>query len=69
MTQEYFLVGYVKFLVYNDKSASIAALSVNIERLIGEMLAEMCEKMAPNCFFRLDQLKRSRDQHWDEIIS
>ena len=40
----------------------------NIERVIGEILAEMCKKGAQNWKFRLGHRKRSRRLHLHEII-
>ena len=38
---------FLKYLVYTDKPpASIAALEANIKRLVGEILAEVCKKVA-----------------------
>lgn len=65
---DYFLWGYVKSLVYADKPASIQALEDNITRVIGEIPADMLEKVTQNWTSRMDHLKRSRGQHLHEII-
>lgn len=65
---DYFLWGYVKSLVYQDKPASIGALEDNISRVIGEIPLDMLEKVVQNWTFRVDHLKRSRGQHLHEVI-
>ena len=61
---DFFIWDYMKSLVYTDKPASIA----NIERVIGQIPVEMCEKVAHNWCFQLDHLKRSRRPYLHEII-
>ena len=65
---DYFLWGYVKAYVYADKLASIDALEDNRETFIGEIPAEMLERVRQNWTKRMDQLRRSRSQHLHEII-
>ena len=49
-----FLWGYVKYFVYKDKPALIAALAINIERVSVEIKTEMCEKEAQNLTFQME---------------
>ena len=65
---DYFLWGYVKAHVYTDKPASIDALQDNIEAFVREIPAEMLVRVCQNWTKRKDLLKRSRCQHWHEII-
>ena len=65
---DYFLWDYVKAHVYTDKPASIDALEDNIEAFIREIPAEMLERVCQNWTKRMDHLKRSRGQHFHEII-
>ncbi|XP_074036992.1 uncharacterized protein isoform X2 [Leptinotarsa decemlineata] len=65
---DYFLWGYVKSKVYSNKPATIPALEDNISEEIRAIPAEMLEKVAQNWTFRMDHLRRSRGQHFNEII-
>ena len=49
--------------VLNIVSTLIAALAVNVKRVIDKITEEMCEKVTKNLTFRMDHLKRSRGQH------
>ena len=68
MPLEYFLWGNVKAHVHTDKPASIDALKDNIEAFIREIPAKMLERLCQNRTKRMDNLRRSRGQHWHEII-
>ena len=50
----YFLWGYVKTLVYADKTETIDNLEDNICHVIADIRAQMLEKIIENWTFRLD---------------
>ena len=60
---DYFLWRYVKAHVYSDNPPTIKALEANIEEFIREIPADMLEGVCKNWTWRMDHLKRSRDQH------
>ena len=61
---DYFLWWYVKSLVYVDRPQSIDALKANITRVINGIPADMLE----NWTHRMDHVKASCGQHFNEII-
>ena len=65
---DYFLWGYVKSEVLENKAATIDALEANITRVIREMPVAVLERVAQNWTFRMDHLRRSHDQHLHDII-
>ncbi|GFV95544.1 DUF4817 domain-containing protein [Trichonephila clavipes] len=56
----YFLWGYVKSLVYADKSQTLDHLEDNIRRVIADMRPQMLEKVIENWTSRLDCIRASR---------
>ncbi|GFW14321.1 DUF4817 domain-containing protein [Trichonephila clavipes] len=65
---DYFLWGYVKSLVYVDKSQSLDHLEDNIRRDIADIRPQMLEKVIENWTSRLDYIHASRGSHMPEII-
>ena len=60
--------GYLKSLVYANKPQTIDALEINIERAIGDIRADLCEKVCKNWAHRMQILKASRGAHMKEIL-
>ena len=65
---DYFLVGYVKSLVYADKLETIDHLEDNIRRVIADIRPQMLEKVIENWTSRLDYVRASRGGHMPEVI-
>ncbi|GFX10678.1 putative transposable element [Trichonephila clavipes] len=65
---DYFLWGYVKPLVYADKSQTLDHLEDNIRRVIADIRPQMLEKVIENWTSRLDYIRGSRGSHMPEII-
>ncbi|GFU49777.1 DUF4817 domain-containing protein [Trichonephila clavipes] len=65
---DYFLWGYVKSLVYADKSQTLDHLEDNIRRVIADIRPQMLEKVIENWTSRLDYIQASRGSHMPEII-
>ncbi|GFW67714.1 uncharacterized protein TNCV_3445861 [Trichonephila clavipes] len=65
---DYFLWGYVKLLVYADKTQSFDHLEDNIRRVIADIRPQMLEKVIENWTSRLDYIRASRGSHMPEII-
>lgn len=65
---DFFLWGFVKSQVYRDKPATIEHLIANIERVIAEIEADLCEKVMVNWTERLRYVQRSRGGHMNDII-
>ncbi|GFX65208.1 uncharacterized protein TNCV_4820991 [Trichonephila clavipes] len=65
---DYFLWGYVKSLVYADKSQTLGHLEDNIRRVIADIEPQMLEKVIDNWTSRLDYIRASRGCHMPEII-
>ncbi|GFT41758.1 DUF4817 domain-containing protein [Trichonephila clavipes] len=57
---DYFLWGYVKSLVYADKSQTLDHLEDNIHRVIADIRPQMLEKVIENWTSRLDYIRASR---------
>ncbi|GFT42344.1 DUF4817 domain-containing protein [Trichonephila clavipes] len=66
--QDYFLWGYVKSLVYADKSQTLDHLEDNIRRVIADIRPQMLKKVIENWTSRLDYIRASRGSHMPEII-
>ena len=64
MPLDCFSWGYVKSLVYVDKSQSIDALKANITQVFERML----ERVLENLTHRMDHVGVSCGQHLNEII-
>ncbi|GFT34678.1 uncharacterized protein TNCV_1536141 [Trichonephila clavipes] len=64
----YFLLGYVKSLVYADKPQTLDHLEDNIRRVIADIRPQMLEKVIENWTFRLDYIRASHGSHMPEII-
>ncbi|GFW93979.1 DUF4817 domain-containing protein [Trichonephila clavipes] len=64
----YFLWGYVKSLVYADKSQTLDHLEDNIRRVIADIRQQMLEKVIENWTSRLDYIRDSRGSPMPEII-
>ncbi|GFV48612.1 hypothetical protein TNCV_5068971 [Trichonephila clavipes] len=56
----YFLLGYVKSLVYADKPQTLDHLEDNIRRVIADIRSQMLEKVIENWTSRLDYIRASR---------
>ncbi|GFU16504.1 DUF4817 domain-containing protein [Trichonephila clavipes] len=65
---DYFLWGYVKSLVYADKSQTLDHLEDNMHRVIADIRPQMLEKVIENWTSRLDYIRASRASHMPEII-
>ncbi|GFX40073.1 DUF4817 domain-containing protein [Trichonephila clavipes] len=65
---DYFLWGYVKSLVYADKSQTLDHLEDNIRRVIADIRLQMLEKVIENWPSRLDYIQASRGSPMPEII-
>ncbi|GFV51280.1 putative transposable element [Trichonephila clavipes] len=65
---DYFLLGYVKSLVYADKPQTLDHLEDNIRRVIADIRPQMLEKVIKNWTSRLDYIQTSRGSHMPEII-
>ncbi|GFX90872.1 uncharacterized protein TNCV_3167031 [Trichonephila clavipes] len=65
---DYFLWGYVKSLVYADKSQMLHHLEDNIRRVIADIRPQMLEKVIDNWTSRLDYIRASRGSPIPEII-
>ncbi|GFV84280.1 DUF4817 domain-containing protein [Trichonephila clavipes] len=65
---DYFLWGYVKSLVYADKSQTLDHLEDKIRRVIADIRPEMLTKVIENWTSRLDYIRASRGSPMPEII-
>ncbi|GFU26569.1 uncharacterized protein TNCV_1837021 [Trichonephila clavipes] len=65
---DYFLWGYVKSLVYEDKPQTLDHLEDNIRRVIADIRPQMLEKVIENWTSRLDYIRASRGSPMPEII-
>ncbi|GFW42591.1 DUF4817 domain-containing protein [Trichonephila clavipes] len=65
---DYFLWGYVKSLVYADKTQTLDHLEDNIRRVIADIRPQMLEKVIENWTSRLDYIRDSRGSPMPEII-
>ncbi|GFW12343.1 transposable element Tc3 transposase [Trichonephila clavipes] len=65
---DYFLWGYVKSLVYEDKPQTLDHLEDNIRRVIADIWPQMLEKVIENWTSRLDYIRASRGSPMPEII-
>ncbi|GFY06717.1 transposable element Tc3 transposase [Trichonephila clavipes] len=65
---DYFLWGYVKSLVYEDKPQTLDQLEDNIHRVIADIRPQMLEKVIENWTSRLVYIRASRGSHMPEII-
>ncbi|GFT19275.1 transposable element Tc3 transposase [Trichonephila clavipes] len=65
---DYFLWGYVKSLVYEDKPQTLDHLEDNIRRVIADIRPQMLEKVIENRTSRLDYIRASRGSPMPEII-
>ncbi|GFX79920.1 DUF4817 domain-containing protein [Trichonephila clavipes] len=65
---DYFLWGYVKSLVYADKSQTLDHLEDNIRRVIADIRPQMLEKVIENWTSSLDYIRASRGSPMPEII-
>ncbi|GFU86456.1 uncharacterized protein TNCV_1418081 [Trichonephila clavipes] len=65
---DYFLWGYVKSLVYADKTQTPDYLKDNIHRIIADIRPQMLEKVIENWTSRLDYIQASRGSSMPEII-
>ncbi|GFV44069.1 uncharacterized protein TNCV_3571901 [Trichonephila clavipes] len=65
---DYFLWGYVKPLVYEDKPQTLDHLKDNIHRVIADIRPQMLEKVIENWMARLDYIRASRGSPMPEIV-
>ncbi|GFV41868.1 hypothetical protein TNCV_2958841 [Trichonephila clavipes] len=65
---DYFLLAYVKSLVYADKPPTLDHLEDNIRRVIADIRPQMLEKVIENWTSRLDYIRASRGSPMPKII-
>ncbi|GFV72028.1 putative transposable element [Trichonephila clavipes] len=65
---DYFLLGYVKSLVYADKPQTLDHLEDHIRRVIADIRPQMLEKFIENWTSRLNYIRASRCSSMPEII-
>ncbi|GFU52410.1 transposable element Tc3 transposase [Trichonephila clavipes] len=65
---DYFLWGYVKSLVYEDKPQTLDHLENNVRRVIADIRPQMLEKVIENWTSRLDYIRASRGSPMPEVI-
>ena len=65
---DFYLWGYVESNSFVDKPATIEALESNITEVISEIPTEVLERVIQNWCLRMDELKRSCDQHLKGFI-
>ncbi|GFT28582.1 transposable element Tc3 transposase [Trichonephila clavipes] len=65
---DYFLWGYVKTLVYADKTQTPDYLEDNIRCVIADIRPQMLEQVIENWTSRLDYIRANRGSHMPEII-
>ncbi|GFX43747.1 DUF4817 domain-containing protein [Trichonephila clavipes] len=65
---DYLLWGYVKSLVYEDKTQTLDYLEDNIRRVIADIRPQMLEKVIENWTSRLDYIRASRGSPMPEIL-
>lgn len=65
---DFFLWGYLKSLVYENKPRTIDALKLNIERCIAEIRADLLEKVIENWVHRIHSCRRSRGGHLNDVL-
>ncbi|GFW41562.1 putative DD41D transposase [Trichonephila clavipes] len=65
---DYFLLGYVKSLVYADNPQTLDHLEGNIRRVIADIRPQMLEKVIENWMSRLDYIRASRGSPMPELI-
>ncbi|GFW28275.1 transposable element Tc3 transposase [Trichonephila clavipes] len=65
---DFFLLGYVKSLVYADKPQTLDHLEDNIRRVIADIRPQILEKVIKNWTSRLDYIRASRGSPMPEII-
>lgn len=65
---DFFLWGYVKSLVYENKPRTIEALRDNIVRVITEIEPDICQKVITNWTSRLHAVRQSRGGHLPDVI-
>ncbi|GFX90071.1 uncharacterized protein TNCV_2420551 [Trichonephila clavipes] len=67
-TLDYFLWGYVKSLIYEDKPQTVDHLKDNIRRFIADIRPQMLEKVIENWTSILDYIRASRGSPMPDII-
>jgi len=65
---DFFLWGYVKVHVYENKPRTIEQLKEEIRRVIGELDAEMCQRVIASFVTRTEACQRSRGGHMSDVI-
>ncbi|XP_073847016.1 uncharacterized protein [Musca autumnalis] len=65
---DYFLLGYVKSLVYANKPETLGELEANIRGVIAAIRPHMLEKVVENWTSRIGFIRASRGGHMPEII-
>ncbi|CAI6366855.1 unnamed protein product [Macrosiphum euphorbiae] len=65
---DFFLWGYVKAHVYENKPRTIEELKEEIRRVIGELDPEMCQQVISNFVIRTKACQRSRGVHMPDMI-
>ncbi|GFU82755.1 putative transposable element [Trichonephila clavipes] len=65
---DYFLLGYVKALVYADKPQTLDHLENHIRRVIADIRPQMLEKVIENWTSRLDYIRANCGSPMSEII-
>ncbi|GFY26192.1 DUF4817 domain-containing protein [Trichonephila clavipes] len=65
---DYFLWGYIKSLVYEDKPQTLDYLEDNIRRVIADIRPQMLEKVIENWTSILEYIRATRGSPMSEII-
>ena len=65
---DYFLWGYVKSKVYENKPETLDELEANIQHIIGDITPAVLNRVIENWTSRLEHVRVSRGGHMPEII-
>lgn len=65
---DYFLWGYLKDKVYENKPQTIERLKEEIQRVIAEITPQVCEKVIQNFMKRMTVCQRSRGGHLPDVV-
>ena len=65
---DFFLWGYLKSIVYNDRPRTLAHLKTNIRNAIAEILVDMLQRVARNFRNRLNQYIDNGGRHLTDVM-
>lgn len=65
---DFFLWGYLKSLVYANKPQTIEDLQVNIEQVIADIPADLCENVAKHWVDRINFVEKAQGTHMKEVL-